>query len=103
MMSQTADSEPHLTNHCVRATAVTVLSDHNMEARHIKMVTGCKSDQSIESWHLFNQKDNMSNILSHIASGQIHSLNDESNPLSSTLAGPSTNRLQPHNQHIVQI
>ena len=39
--------EPHLTNHCVRATAVTVLSDHNVEARNIKAETGHKSDQSI--------------------------------------------------------
>lgn len=27
---------PHLTNHCVWATSVTVLSNHNIEARHIK-------------------------------------------------------------------
>ena len=30
-MSQKAGIEPHLTNHCLRATAVTVLSDHNVE------------------------------------------------------------------------
>ena len=92
-MSQKAGIEPHLTNHCVTATAVTVLSDHNVEARHIKAVSVHKSDQSIESYNAqasFQQKENMSNILSHFVSGQSHTSNDESGPLSSALAGPST-------------
>ena len=118
-MSQKAGIEPHLTNHCVRATAVTVLSDHNVEARHIKAVTGHKSDQSIESYNArasFQQKENMSNILSHFVSGQSHTSNDESSLRPSDLAGPSnsgfdranqmqliTPQLQPQNQHVVQI
>ena len=64
---------PHLTNHCVRATAVTVLSDRNVEARHIKAVTGHKSDIAIESYTArasFPQKENMSNILSRFVSRQ---------------------------------
>ena len=40
-----------LTNHCVRATAVTVLSDRNVEARHIKAVKVHKSDSAIESYN----------------------------------------------------
>lgn len=67
IMSQNAGIEPRLTNHCVRATSVTVLSDSNIEVRHIKSVTGHKSDQSIESYIVrpsFRQKENMSNILS---------------------------------------
>ena len=40
IMSQNAGIEPHLTNYCVCATSVTVLSDSNIEARHIKSVTG---------------------------------------------------------------
>ena len=36
-MSLAASIIPHLTNHCVRAMSVTVLSDHNVEARHIKV------------------------------------------------------------------
>ena len=39
-MSKRADIEPHLTNQCLRATSVTVLSDHNCETRHIKSITG---------------------------------------------------------------
>ena len=46
-MSISAGIAPHLTNHCVRATSVTVLSDHNIEARHIKTVTGHKSDNPL--------------------------------------------------------
>jgi len=55
----------HLINHCVRAMAVMVLSDHNVEAKHIKAATGHKSDSAIESYNArasFPQKENMSNI-----------------------------------------
>ena len=64
---------PHPSNHCVRATAVTVLSDSNVEARHIKAVTRHKSDSLIESYDArasFHQKENMSNILSGFVSGE---------------------------------
>ena len=72
-MSKAAGITPHLTNHCVRATAVTVLSDSNVEARHIKAVTGHTSDSSIESYNArasFHQEENMSNILSGFVSGE---------------------------------
>ena len=45
-----AEINPALTNHCVRATSVTILSDANVETRYIKCVTGHKSDTSIESY-----------------------------------------------------
>ena len=48
-MSKRASIEPHLTNHCLRATSVTVLSDHNCETRHIKSTMGHKSRQAVES------------------------------------------------------
>ena len=51
LMSSRAGIQPHLTNHCLRATSVTVLSDNNCETRHIKSVTGHKSDHSIESYN----------------------------------------------------
>ena len=72
-MGTAAGITPHLTSYCVRATTVTVLSDHNVEARHIKAVTGHKSDSSIESYNArasFHQKKNMSNILSGFVSGE---------------------------------
>ena len=73
-MSKAAEIIPYLTNHSIRATSVTVLSDSNArhEARHIKAVTGHKSDYSIESYNTrasFQQKENMSNILSRFVAG----------------------------------
>ena len=62
-MSKRAGIEPHLTNHCLRATSVTVLSDHNCETRHIKFTTGHKSDQALESYNertSMAQQQNMS-------------------------------------------
>ena len=79
-MCTAAGITPHLTNHCVRATAVTVLSDRNVEARHIKAVTGHKSDSAIESYNArasFPQKENMSNILSGFVSGEESSLQQQ--------------------------
>ena len=67
-VSQKAGIEPHLTNHCVRATAVTVLPNHNVEARHIQAVTRHKSGQSIESYNaraFFQQKENRSTNMSY--------------------------------------
>ena len=74
-ISLAASTIPHLTNHCVRATSVTVLSDHNVEARHIKVVTGHKSTTSIETYNArasLQQKENMSNILSCFVASNSH-------------------------------
>ena len=65
--SKRAGIEPHLTNHCLRATSVTVLSDHNCETRHIKSITGHKSDQVVESYNerpSIEQQQKMSLVLS---------------------------------------
>ena len=43
--------EPHLINHCLRATYITVLSYHNCETKHIKSITGHKPDQAVESYN----------------------------------------------------
>ena len=66
-MSKRAGIKPHLTNHCLRATSVTVLSDHNCQTRHIKSVTGHKSDQAVESYNempSIEQQQKMSLVLS---------------------------------------
>ena len=39
---------PHLTNHSIRATTVTVLSAANIESRHIKAITGHQSEAVTE-------------------------------------------------------
>jgi len=88
-MSTSAGIAPHLTNHCIRATSVTVLSDHNVEARHIKTATGNKSDNSTESYcsrASFKQKENMSSILSGFISG------DSAEPQVLALEGASTSK-----------
>ena len=80
---------PHLTNYCVRATSVTVLLEHNIEATHIKTVTGHKSDNSIESYcsrASFQQKENKSNILGGFVSG------DYTEPRVLVLEGASTSK-----------
>ena len=69
-MSLAASIIPHLTTHCVWATSVTVLSDHNVEARHIKVVTGKKSTISIESYNA--RASLLQNILSRFVAGDSH-------------------------------
>ena len=69
-MSSHTGIEPLLTNHCLRATAVTVLSDHNCETKHIKSITGHRSDQAVE---LYNdrpsiEQEKMSHVLSDLVS-----------------------------------
>ena len=74
-MSLAASSIPHLTNHCVWATSVTTLSDHNVEAKHIKVVTGHKSTTSIKSYNArasLQPKENMYNILSRFVASDSH-------------------------------
>lgn len=88
IMSKAAEITPHLTNHCVRATSVTVLADNNVEARHIKSVTGHKSTTSIESYNSrssLRQKENMSNILSRFVS-------EDTNNSQLAIEYPSTSR-----------
>lgn len=70
-MSSGAGIEPHLTNHCLRATAVTVLSNHNCETRHTKSVTGHRSDQAVELYNdhpSIEQQKKMSHVLSEFVS-----------------------------------
>ena len=94
-MSLKAEINPPFTNHCVRTTSVTILSDANVETRHIKCVTGHKSDTSIESYRTkpsFQQKEKMSTILSSFIGGenfntpheaqQIHEANSDDIPKS---------------------
>ena len=50
-MSVRAGINPPFTNHCVRSTTVNILSSRNMKNRHIRAVTGHKSDASLESYN----------------------------------------------------
>ena len=102
-MSTSAWIAPHLTNRCVRSTSVTVLSDHNIEAKHIKTVSaGHKSDNSIESYcsrASFQQKGNMSNILGgFISGGSAEPRVLEGASTTKELTGASTLSVAPQNQ-----
>jgi len=65
-MTTRAGIIPHLTNHSIRATTVTVLSAANIESRHIKAITGHQSKAIIQSYcdtPTFKQFKTMSNKL----------------------------------------
>lgn len=65
-MTTRAGIQPYLTNHSIRATTVTILSAANYECRHIKAITGHRSEASIESYSdtpTFQQFKAMSNVL----------------------------------------
>ena len=47
-MTSRAGIKPHLTNHSIRATTVTVLSAANIERGHIKAISGHQSEASIQ-------------------------------------------------------
>ena len=60
------------TNHCIRSTAVSVLDNNNVEARHIMRVSGHKSESSIRSYsrHLTESKSReISQTVSAFAQG----------------------------------
>ena len=71
-LSSRAGIQPHLTNHCLRATSVTIFSDNNCETRHIKSVNDHKSDHLIESYNnrpSLDQQREMSKALSSFLYG----------------------------------
>ena len=88
-MSRRAGIEPHLTNHCLRATAVTVLSDHNCETRHIKSVTGHRSDKEVES---YNDRPSIEQQkMSHVLSDFVSAGASKASPCTSTSADEKEN------------
>ena len=50
-MSMKAGIVPHLTNHCVRATLITVLSESKFPGRYICNITDHKSEVSLASYN----------------------------------------------------
>ena len=49
-LSKDAGLSTSYTNHCIRATVITNLDNAGFEARHIKAISGHKSDETIESY-----------------------------------------------------
>ena len=61
-----AGIDPPFTNHCFRSTTVNISSSKEMKNRHIRAVTGHKSDVSLESYNnrpTFVQFKNMSSAI----------------------------------------
>ena len=98
LMSSWAGIQAHLTNHCFRATSVTVFSDNNCETRHIKSVTGHKSDNWIESYNdrpSLNQQKKMSEAPSSFLHGNEATSADKENTAERQLTtSPSTKAIQ---------
>ena len=72
LMSSQAGIQPHLTNHCLRSTSVTVFSYNICETRHIQSVTGHKCDNSSESYNdrpSLDRQKKMSEALSSFLHG----------------------------------
>lgn len=65
-ISLQAKCSKHYTNHCLRATGVTILDAAGCEARHIMTVSGHRSETSIRSYSRTgeDEKRKMSKILS---------------------------------------
>ena len=66
-MTSRAGIKPHLTNHSIRATTMTVLSAANIENRYIRATTSHQSEESIMSYcdkSTFERFKRMSNKLS---------------------------------------
>lgn len=60
------------TNHCLRATSITTLSQAGFEARHIRTISGHKNDASLDSYvreTSTNMKRAMSEALSSVSGG----------------------------------
>ena len=66
-LSEKAGLSQIYTNHCIRATVITQLDKAGFEARHIRAVSGHKSDETIKSYSVKcpeNKKREMSDALS---------------------------------------
>ena len=97
VMSSRAGIQPHLTKYCLKSTSVPVLSDNNCETRHIKSVTGQKSDNSMETYDRpsLGQQKKMSEALSSFLHGHEATSADKDNAAERQLTtSPSTTAIQ---------
>ena len=71
------------TNHCIRATTITVLDENDISSRHIMSLSGHRSENSLKSYNKTSNsmKRKMSHLLSGAASGDTDNSYTESNSL----------------------
>ena len=75
-ISKAASLSKLYTNHCVRATCITVLSESGFEARHIVTSSGHKNEQSVQNYVRDTstaQKRNMSALISSFTNTTVQS------------------------------
>ena len=107
-MSVRAGINPPFTNHCVRSTTVNILSSRNMKNRHIRAVTGHKSDASLESYNdrpTFEQFQDMSSAITefvNLSKPQV-ALRPVLAPVNSAGSAAGLSAIQPNTSTDIQI
>ena len=106
-MSVWAGINPLFPNHYIRSTTVNTLSSRNMKNRHIKAVTGHKSDGSFESYkdRLTFEFQDMSSAITefvHLSKPQV-ALHPVLAPVNSARSAAGLSAIQPNTSIDIQI
>ncbi|CAG2251361.1 KCTD1_15 [Mytilus edulis] len=82
-ISESANLCKSYTNHCVRATCITVLSDSGFEARHIVTISGHRNEQSVQNYvrdtSTAQKRDMSASISSYTAANSTANLDQNNN------------------------
>jgi hypothetical protein len=88
VISKRAGLTKMYTNHCVRATSVTLLSHAGVETREICKITGHKNDQSLKSYST-ESSANQKRAYSAILQGHSHAHDDKLSHTTALSSAPS--------------
>ena len=108
LLSVRAGINPPFTSHRVRSTTFNILSSRNMKNRHIRAVTGHKSDASLESYNdrpTFEQFQDMSSAITEFVnlSKPEVALRPVLPPLNFASSAAGLNAIQPNTSTDIQI
>jgi integrase len=92
-MSKTAGLSYTYTNHCIRATCITILDDAGIEARHIMRVSGHRNESSIRSYSTRLSEDRKRSISATISKRLIPDRRCDSDEVTSAI--PCKKRIVP--------